>query len=139
MQEASNVSRSTGEQGSSWPKKKLVKVLFALTLTWGILSLSFLQSKLVKNTDNFRSQSPSSLIGKEDQHKKLHLPRLIYLGTIEELTEHTHQMQQQTQAREIDVNFRSREFDEECVAMGSWQESSFPNCNQIHEMGLLDK
>jgi len=158
MQEASNVSRSTGEQGSSWPKKKLVKVLFALTLTWGILSLSFLQSKLVKNTNNFRSQS-SSLIGKEDQHKKLHLPRLIYLGTIEELTEHTHQMQQQTQAREIDVdehsltqhsyiakdfnykqvNFRSREFDEECVAMGSWQESSFPNCNQIHEMGLLDK
>eukprot|EP00985_Skeletonema_marinoi_P013476 scaffold6699_cov120-Skeletonema_marinoi.AAC.1 len=106
MQEASNVSRSTGEQGRSWPKKKLVKVLFALTLIWGILSLLFLQSKLVKNTDNFRSQS-SSLIGKEDQHKKLHLPRLIYLGTIEELTEHTHQMQQQTQAREIDVDEHS--------------------------------
>jgi len=68
-------------------------------------------------------------------------------------------MKQQTKQREIDVdehsltqhayiandknykqvNFRNREFDKECIAMGSWQESSFPNCNQIYELGLLHK
>ena len=164
MKELPEESLSAGrqlscKQGIPWPKKMSVKVLFALTLIWGVLALFFLRSNFVNNTDNYLSQ-PSSLMVKEDRHKKLYLPRLIYLGTAEELIEHTHQMQQQQQPqRKIDVdehsltqyayiahdknykqvNFRDREFDEGCEAMGSWQESSFPSCNQIHEVGLLYK
>ena len=151
--------RSVDKQGNRWQKKMSVKVIFALTLIWGVLALFFLHSNFVIDTDIKQRSQPSSLLSKEDQLKKIYLPRLIYLGTAEELIEHRHQMQQQTQQRGIEVdehslkryayikndknykqvNFRNREFDEECVAMGSWQECSFPSCNQIHEVGLLDK
>ena len=158
MQETSIKSRSAGEESRSWSKKKLVKGLFA-ALIWGMLTIAFLQSNLVVNStdDNFQSKSSSSYIPIKEE--KIYPPRLIYLSTTEELIEHTHQLQQKTQQREIyvdefsltkqsyiahdknykEVNFLNRMFDEECVAMGSWQESSFQNCNQIHEMGLVNK
>jgi serine/threonine protein kinase len=164
-------SPSAAEQSRScWPKKNLIKIFFVMALIWGVLTiLLFLQSNLVvNNSDNFLSDKSSSssltdIPRNEIQHhnekKRRYLPRLIYLGTMDELIEHTHHMQQQTQQREIyveedsltkhsyiandanykQVDFQEKMFDEECVAMGSWQESSFPNCNQIHEMGLLDK
>ncbi|KAL7426045.1 hypothetical protein ACHAXM_000289 [Skeletonema potamos] len=161
MRAASIKSHSVGEQSRSWPKKKFAKILIVMTLIWGVLTILFLQSNLVvNNSDYFRSKSSSLVVpGKEDQHKKRYLPRLIYLGTTDELIEHTHQIQEQTQQREFyvdeysltkhayiaddknykQVNFQERMFNEECISMGSWQESSFPNCNQIHEMGLLGK
>jgi len=159
MIESFKESRYTGEQGARWPKKKSVMVLFVLALIWAVLTLLYLQSNFINNHDYFRPQSTFMASENEDQQKKIYLPRLIYLGTTEELIEHTHQMKQQTKQREIDVdehsltqhayiandknykqvNFRNREFDKECIAMGSWQESSFPNCNQIYELGLLHK
>ena len=143
--------RPVGKQGNRWPKTMSVKVMFALTLIWGVLALCFLHSNFVINTDIKQRSQPS--------FKKIYLPRLVYMGTAEELIEHRHQMQQQTQQREIEVdehslkryayikndenykqvNFRNSQFEEKCVAMGSWQESSFLSCNQIHEVGLLDK
>ena len=136
----------------SWSKKTMIKGLFALAIIWGVLTIIFLQSNLVNYSDNFRFKSFIPI-----KEEKIYPPRLIYLGTTEEFIEHTNQMQQKTPQREIyyesltkrsyiandkyykEVNFRNKMFDEECVAMGSWQESSFPNCNQIHEMGLLVK
>ncbi len=157
MIESSIESRYTGDQWTRWPKKKSAMVLFVLALFWGVLTLLYFQSNFINAHDYFQPQPP--FIAKEDQQKKHHLPRLIYLGTTEELIEHTNQLKQQTKRREIDVdehslaqhayishdknykqvNFRDKEFDEECIAMGSWQESSFPNCNQIYELELLHK
>ena len=131
MIESFKESRYTGEQGARWPKKKSVMVLFVLALIWAVLTLLYLQSNFINNHDYFRPQSTFMASENEDQQKKIYLPRLIYLGTTEELIEHTHQMKQQTKQREIDVdehsltqhayiandknykqvNFRNREFD----------------------------
>ena len=134
------------------PKKIFLKVLFPLTIIfWCAVTIMFFHSCLINNTDGFRSHAPLK------HQKREYIPRLIYLGTTDELIEHTHKLEQQIvdfQADEYSlkqhayiasdihykqVEFREKIFDKECVAMSSWQESSFPNCNQIHEIGILSK
>ncbi|KAL7454188.1 hypothetical protein ACHAWC_009354 [Mediolabrus comicus] len=130
----------------------MIKLFFVIALTWAVLTIVFWQSTVISRND-------SSI---KKQTKRRYLPRSIYLGTTKELIEHTHQLQQQQQTQQTrqvyldeytlnkisyinqdknykGVNFRERMFDQECVAMDSWQESSFLSCNQIHEMGLLDR
>lgn len=157
MQEvlAAKSSRSSAADSrrSCFKKKHLIKLFFAIALTWAVLTIVFWQSSTVI------SRTDSSI---KKQTKKRYLPRSIYLGSTKEFIEHTHQLQQQQQTQQTrqiyldeytlnkisyinrdknykEVNFRDRIFDQECIAMDSWQESSFLSCNQIHEMGLLDK
>ena len=156
MQEVLAVESSRSSAADSrryrFKKKKMIKLFFVIALTWAVLTIVFWQSTVISRND-------SSI---KKQTKRRYLPRSIYLGTTKELIEHTHQLQQQQQTQQTrqvyldeytlnkisyinqdknykGVNFRDRMFDQECVAMDSWQESSFLSCNQIHEMGLLDR
>lgn len=153
LAEKSSRSSAADSRRSCFKKKHLIKLFFAIALTWAVLTIVFWQSSTVI------SRTDSSI---KKQTKKRYLPRSIYLGSTKEFIEHTHQLQQQQQTQQTrqiyldeytlnkisyinrdknykGVNFRDRMFDQECVAMDSWQESSFLSCNQIHEMGLLDK
>mmetsp|Transcript_22485 Transcript_22485/g.41276 ORF Transcript_22485/g.41276 Transcript_22485/m.41276 type:complete len:471 (-) Transcript_22485:25-1437(-) len=88
-----------------------------------------------------------------------HFPRSIYFseGSYNQSSLISDQQENMIQKRRIHIDEENRikrkeieddknylhtheqVYEEECIPMSSWQETSFPNCNSIHEIGYSEK
>ena len=143
---------------------KPLRLNYQLVLRFILLALSFSFLGNVALIMRFSSTSLSRAIQHlpDPVHYDItsrHFPRSIYFskGSHNQSSPISDQQENMIQKRRIhideenlikrkqiedDKNYlhtHEQVYEEECIPMSSWQETSFPNCNSIHEIGYSEK